>query len=83
MQLAHNINQELTVEQAIADKTAMVNAEIENAERAQLEAFKIDNEGEQDQKDDDLDDLDFIDEEEAKLMRSLKEQRLAAMKEEY
>ena len=45
MQLAHSINQELTVEQAIADKTAMVMAEQDELERAQLEAFKIDNEG--------------------------------------
>ena len=32
MQLAHQINQELTVEQAIQDKTAQVTAEMEAAQ---------------------------------------------------
>ena len=74
MQLAHQINQELTVEQAIQDKTAQVMAEQDAAERAQLEAFKIENgEAKEEEKDDDLDDLDLMDEEEEKLMRSLKE----------
>ena len=46
-----------------------------------MEAFKIDNE--EPKPDDDFDDLDDMDEDEAKMMRSLAEQRMAAMKEEY
>ena len=61
-QLAHNINQELTVEQAIADKTAMVMQEQEDA-RAAVEAYGLNKEEEQKpEEDDDLDDLDLMDE---------------------
>ena len=47
-QLAHQINQELTVEQAIRDKTEMVMREQEEAEEAGLGAFKIDNDKKED-----------------------------------
>ena len=40
-QLAHNINQELTVEQAVRDKTEMVMKEQEEAERAAVEAYGL------------------------------------------
>jgi len=60
----------------------MVMKEQEDAELAELEAFKIDNE-ERGKADDDFDDLDDMDEDEAKMLRSIAEQRMAAMKEDY
>ena len=82
MGLAHQINQELTVAQAIADKTEQLEKEQEKMEREHQKAIRQDDEEEvKEQEDDDLDDM--MDEEEEKLMRKLKEQRLAEMKEEY
>ena len=79
-QLAHQINQELTVEQAIRDKTEMVMAAAEDAERADQDEQKNDDE---DQKDDDFDDLDAMDENEEKMMRNMAEMRMAAKKIAY
>ena len=80
---AHAINQDLTVQQAIADKTEMVMKEME-AEQAKADAMEIHDPNLDKQELDDIDDdLDQMDEEEEKLMRSLKEQRINAMKEDY
>ena len=82
MGLAHQINQELTVAQAIADKTEQLEKEQEKMEREHQKAIRQDDE-EEEVKEQDDDDLDDMDEEEEKLMRQMKEQRLAEMKEEY
>ena len=81
MGLAHQINQELTVAQAIADKTEQLEKEQEKMEREHQKAIRQDDEEEEVKEQDD--DLDDMDEEEEKLMRQMKEQRLAEMKEEY
>ena len=76
MQLAHQINQELTVAQAIADKTEMLEKEMEREQQEQEKAIRQkDEQDANEEQDDDLDDL--MDEEEEKLMRQIKEQRLA------
>ena len=82
MQLAHQINQELTVAQAIADKTEMLEKEMEREQQTQEKAIRQkDEQDANEEMDDELDDL--MDEEEEKIMRQIKEQRLAQMKEEY
>ena len=79
---AHAINQELTIQQAIQDKTEMVMKELEDEQR-QVDAIPINNEDDNKEDLDELDDFEAMDEEEEKLMRSIKEQRLAQMKEDY
>jgi len=54
-----------------------------DAERAEVEAIPV-NDAEDNKQDlDELDDFEAMDEEEEKLMRNIKEQRLAQMKEDY
>ena len=52
-------------------------------EQARIDAIPIQNEDENKEDLDELDDFEAMDEEEEKLMRSIKEQRLAQMKENY
>jgi len=60
----------------------MLQAEME-AEQAQVDAIPVNNEQENKEDLDELDDFEAMDEEEEKLMRNIKAQRLAAMKEDY
>ena len=53
------------------------------AEQARVDAIPVNNEQENKEDLDELDDFEAMDEEEEKLMRNIKAQRLAAMKEDY
>lgn len=82
--LAGDLFGEMVLEQAIKDKTAMVEAEMMAAQQAQVDAYGIDGEQEKNDLDDLEDDPDFaMDEEEERIMRTMAEQRIAMAREEY
>ena len=70
----------MVLDEAIKDKTAQVEKEMEDKQRAAQEGYPI--EQVEDDKDS-LDDDDFFDDEEEKIMRQIKEQRLAEMAADY
>ena len=83
MGLASDLFTDMVMQEAIKDKTAMVQSQMEGQEAA-ISAYTIgaNKDGDEDQKDDSDDDY-ALDADEEKMMRSLAEQRLAQRKEDY
>lgn len=84
MSMAGDIFTDMVMQEAIKDKQAMVEREMADAARAQ-EQVEDDVQQDKDEDsdfDDDLDDL-MNDEESEKILRSMKEQRMDAMKMDY
>ena len=86
--LAGDLFGEMVLEQAIKDKTAMMEAEMRAAQQAEVDAFGIDQPNERDNRrgddEDEEEDPDFaMDEEEEKMLRTMAEQRIAQAREEY
>ena len=79
MGLASELFTDMVMQEAIKDKTDMVQKQMEAD--AGIGAYTI-NAGNEEKKDHDSD-LDDFDEDEEKIMRSMAEARMAAMKEEF
>ena len=75
MQLAGNIFQEIVMEEAIKDKTAIVQKEMEDAEALIAAGQKEVQDGEEEENDSDSD---FDDDDE--ILRTLRDKRMVAMK---
>ena len=84
--LAGDIFGDMVLEQAIADKTAMVQAEIEAAQMAEAQAFGIDGPPEREAAGDDEEeeDPDFaMDEDEERMLRQMALDRMEAARAEH
>ena len=82
--LAGGIFTDMVIEQAIKDKTAMVEKEMMGAENMAKNGQMQEQEHEEEEGSDIDDELDdFMDEESEKMMRNYKEARMADMKEHY
>ena len=86
--LAGDLFGEMVMEQAIADKTAAVEAEMQAAQQAQVEAYGLGNEqdrrAEERAGSEEDEDPDFaMDEEEERMLRQMAEDRIAAARAEH
>lgn len=84
--LAGDLFGEMVLEQAIKDKTEMVEAEMMAAQQAQLDSYGINGQQEaaHPEDNDEEEDPDFaMDEEAEKMLRTMAEQRIAMAHEDY
>ena len=86
--MAGDIFGDMVLEQAIADKTAMVQAEMEAAQQAELDSYGINGGGEEQKEegndDEEDEDPDFaMDEEEERMLRQMALDRMEAARAEH
>ena len=86
-QLAGDLFGDMVLEQAIQDKTAMVEQEMLAAQQAEVDAFGLnqpDTRAEERQGSEEEEDPDFaMDEEEERMLRSMAAERISAARAEY